>query len=236
VRPTSPVFSKTHSKHADVSTTLPFVFTDIEAVVILAVVLIAVYIVGSYWKHRTLKGYAHWFDENLSSKGKVKFASHGHAGLRVKCEFRDGSNSLKEMHFALTLGARENLMYYPLALLSQDADRLNCWALLHKPIQSSLRIIKQSDRKSIGTIENNPRLSALKSEALGELGYFAYASDGNAAFDIISKASILSRLKAVEIESIEFDRLSSMLHVSAKLRKDSLSDVVDFMFLLANSV
>lgn len=214
---------------------MPYVFTDITFLIVLAVALIVIYIVGTYWKHRTLTSYAHWFNENLSPKGKVKFASHGHAGLRIKCEFGDRTNSFKEMHFALSLGARENLMYYPLALLSQDADRLNCWALLHKPIQSSLRIIKQSDRKSISTIENNPRLSALKSEALGELGYFAYASDAN-AFDIISKASIVSRLKAAEIESIEFDQLSSMLHVSAKLRKDSLSDVVDFMFVLANSV
>jgi hypothetical protein len=215
---------------------LPFVLTDIEVVMILAAVMIVVYVVGTYWKHRTLTSYAHWFNENLSPKGKVKFASHGHAGLRIKCEFGDRTNSFKEMHFALSLGARENLMYYPLALLSEDADRLNCWALLHKPIQSSLRIIKQSDRRSISTIESNPRLSALKSEALGELGYFAYASDANAAFDIISKASILSRLKAAEIESIEFDKLSSELHLSAKLRKDLLSDVVDFMFVLANSV
>jgi hypothetical protein len=215
---------------------LPFVLTDIEVVMIFAAVLIIVYIVGSYWKHRTLTSYAHWFDENLSSKGKVKFASHGHAGLRVRCEFKDRSNSFKEMHFALTLGARENLIYYPWALLSQDADQLNCWAVLHKPIQSSLRIIKQSDRKSISTIENNPRLTALKSEALGELGYFAYASDRNPALDIISKASIPSRLKPAEIKSIEFDRLSSMLHVTAKLRKDTLSDVVNFMFVLANSV
>ncbi len=215
---------------------LAFVFTDLEAVVILGVVLIAVYLVGSYWKHRTLTSYARWFEENLSSKGKVKYASHGHAGLKIKCEFSDKSNAFKEMHFALSLGARENLMYYPLAFFSQDADKLNCWALLHRPIQSSLRIVKQLDRKSTGTIENNPRFTAVKSEALGELGYFAYASDRNAALELMFKASIHSRLKAAEIESIEFDRLSSMLHVTAKLRKETLSDVVDFMFVLANSV
>jgi hypothetical protein len=215
---------------------LPFVVTDIEVVMIIAVVMIVVYIVGTYWKHKTLKGYAHWFDENLSSKGKVKFASHGHAGLRIKCEFRDGNNSFKEMHFALSLGARENLMYYPLALLSHDADKLNCWAVLHKPIQSSLRIIKQSDRNSLGAIQNNPRLLAFKSEALGELGFFAYASDRDSALDTMSKASIYSKLKTGEIDLIEFDKLSSMLHVTARLRKDTLSDVVDFMFVLANSV
>jgi hypothetical protein len=214
---------------------LPFLFTDIEAVVVLAVVLIVVYLVGTYWKHRTLTSYAHWFEENLSSKGKVKFASHGHAGLRIKCEIRDTSNSFKEMHFALTLGARENLIYYPLALLTHESDTLNCWALFQKPIQSSLRIMKLSDKKRISSLEDNPTLTAMKSEALEELGYLSYASNRGYALELISRASIPSRLKAAEIESIELDTFSSMLHVVARLRRESLPDVVNFVFALANS-
>jgi hypothetical protein len=215
---------------------LPFVFTDIEVLVIIAALLIVVYVVGTYWKHTTLRGYAHWFEEELSSKGNVKFASHGHAGLRIKCEVKGTGGSVKEMHFALTLGARENLMYYPFALLTHDSDRLNCWAVLHRPIQSSLKIMKRSDKKRIDTSENNPSLNAVKSNGLEELGYVMYASDRSFALDLISKASIPERLRSTkDVEFVEFDRLQSKLHMVAKLRKESLSELVDLMFVLGKS-
>lgn len=214
---------------------MPFIFTDITALIIIATVLIVIYITGSYWKHRTLTNYARWFEKNLSSKGKVKFASHGHAGLRVKCENRKGE-FLKEMHFALSLGARENLMYYPLASFTRDFDKLNCWAILHKPIQSNLRILKLSDKKGISRSEENPRLAAVKLDGLEGLGYVMYASDRSYALELVSRASIPARLEAArDVESIEFDKLSSKLHLVAKLRKESLPELVNFMFELGSS-
>lgn len=215
---------------------LAFVFTDVEVVVLIAVVLIAIYIVGSYWKHRTLTGYARWFEENLTSKGKVKYASHGHAGLRIKCEPLDKGGLFREIHFALSLGARENLVYYPLAPLNLNPDRINCWVILQKTIQSDLRIVRQSEKKAISSFQENPRLTDLKLEALEELGYVAYASDRTAAMEIISKAAIPSNLKPMRIESIQIDKPSSVLRVIAALRRDSLDGVVNFMFSLANSV
>lgn len=204
-------------------------------VAIIATALIVVYLVGTYWKHRTLTSYAHWFDENLSSRGKVKFASHGHAGLRVRCETRR-NGSPTEMHFALTLGARENLMYYPIAPFTRDFDKLNCWAILHKPIQSSVRIVKRSDRRGISSSEANPRLTAVKSDGLEELGYVMFASDRASALEVVSKASVPARLKATKgVEFIEIDKLSSRLHLVARLRKESLPGLVDFMFELRDA-
>ncbi len=214
---------------------MPFAFTEVTFIAIIATALIAAYIAGTYWKHRTLTSYAHWFNENLSSKGKVQFLSHGHAGLKVKCETR-GNNSLTEMHFSLSLGARENIMYYPLAPFMHDFDTINCWAVIHKPIESSLKIIKYSDKRGITSSENNPRLTAVKSESLGELGYLMFASDQDYALSLLSKAYIPSRLQSTkDVESIEIDRLSSKLHLVARLRKESLPDLVNFLFELGNS-
>ena len=214
---------------------MDFELTDIGTLAIIAVILVVVYLVGTYWKHRTLTKYAHWFQEKLGSKGKVKFASHGHAGLRVKCEVKDTGGSLKEIHFALSLGARENLMYYPYSLFIRNSDRLNCWAILHRPIQSSLRIIKQSDKKKVNASENNPALNAVKLSGLEELGYVMYASDRSYALDLISRASIPNRLKTMGVESIEFDKLQSKLHMVAKLNEKSLPELINLMFVLGKS-
>src|SRR5208282_1418919 len=214
---------------------LAIVFTDLGALIIIAIVLIVVYIVGTYWKHRTLTRYAHWFDENLSKKGKVKFASHGHAGLRIKYEGKDRTE-MREMDFALTLGARENLIYYPYSIFSHDFDKLSCWALLSRPIRSNLKIMRRTNRKSIEEVENTPRLSAVGLDELEQLGYVMYATDREYARELASKASIATRLKnSKSVELIEFDRLSSRLHLIGKLNKESLPELVNFMFVLGNS-
>jgi len=214
---------------------LAIVFTDLGALIIIAIVLIVVYIVGTYWKHRTLTRYAHWFDENLSKKGKVKFASHGHAGLRIKYEGKDRTE-MREMDFALTLGARENLIYYPYSIFSHDFDKLSCWALLSRPIRSNLKIMRRTNRKTIEEVENTPRLSAVGLDELEQLGYVMYATDREYARELASKASIATRLKnSKSVELIEFDRLSSRLHLVGKLNKESLPELVNFMFVLGNS-
>jgi hypothetical protein len=212
------------------------VFTDIEALVIIAAVLIVVYLVGTYWKHKTLTGYAHWFEDKLSSRGRVKFASHGHAGLRVKCEMKDAGAALKEVHFALSLGARENLIYYPYSLITHDSDKLVCWAVLQRPIKSNLNIVKQSDRKALNALANTPNLALVTTERLEEQGYVMYASDRKYAQEWVSKVSISERLKnAKDVESIQFDKLSSVLRLAAKLRPDSLPEMVSLMFVLGKS-
>lgn len=209
---------------------MSIVFTDLEALIIIATLLIVVYIIGTYWKHRTLTRYAHWFEENLSKKGKVKFASHGHAGLRVKYK---GPSTMREIDFALTLGARENLIYYPYSIFARDFDKLNCWAILSKPIRSNLKITKQKNKKIIKEAENAPRLSTVESNELNKLGYVIYATDHEYAHELASKASIANTLKkSKNIELIEFDKLSSRLHLVGKLSRESLPVLVSFIFEL----
>ena len=212
-------------------------FTDLEALIIIAVVLIIVYLVGTYWKHRILTRYAYWFEENLSKKGKVKFASHGHAGLRIKYEGKDRSGVLQEMHFALSLGARENLIYYPYSIVTHDHDRLTCWALLDRPIRSNLMIMRRRNKKMVEESENMPRFSAVRLDELEKSGYVMYATDHEYALELASSMSIPTRLEdsKSDIESIEFDRLSSKLHLVGKLSKKSLPELVNFMFALGNS-
>lgn len=215
---------------------MQFVFTDIEALVIIAAVLIIVYFTGTYWKHKTLTKYAHWFEEKLSSKGRVKYASHGHAGLRIKFEMKEPEAAMKEMHFALSLGARENLIYYPYSLITHDGDKLVSWAVLHRPIKSSVNIVKKSDRKALNLLENTPNLTAVTTERLEEQGYVMYASDRNYAQEWVSRAAIPQKLEAAkDVESIQFDKLSSVLRVAAKLRAESLPELVSLMFVLGKS-
>jgi len=216
---------------------MAFVVTDVEVVVALGVVLIVVYVVGSYWKHRTLTGYAHWFEENYRSRGKVQFASYGHAGLKVRCEMNDKSDGFRELYFTVSLGARENLMYYPLVPLMHDFDIVTCWGIAEGPVKSNLRLINADDKKQIDYSESLANMKKLDLDELNQLGYVAYASNKEYTSRFFSQASLLSRLKNFrEIRLVELDMTSSMIRVVSKLKKEKLPALTGLISALGRAV
>ncbi len=211
--------------------------TDVEIVVGLGVVLIVVYVIGSYWKHRTLTGYAHWFEDRFSSRGRVQFASHGHAGLRVKCEMTDRSDGYRELHFAISLGARENLMHYPLASIMRDYDRVVFWGIVEKPIRSNLRIMSASDKKQVEYSENQANMRKLDLQDIGGAGYVAYASNREYTTRFLSQAPIAAKLNgSKEIELIELDSTSSIVRVVSQLKKERLLGLTDFFLSIGRAI
>ncbi len=211
--------------------------TDIEIVVALGVVLIVVYVIGSYWKHRTLTRYAHWFEDRFSPRGRVQFASHGHAGLRVKCEMTDRSDGYRELHFAISLGARENLMHYALVSLMRDYDQVVFWGIVEKPIRSNIRIMSASDKKQIEYSDNQANMRRLDLQDIGKVRYVVYASDRFYATGFLSSASVAAKLKGLkDIELIELDNTSSTIRVVSRLKKEKLTGLTDFFLSLGRAV
>lgn len=216
---------------------MAFVVTDVEVVVALGVVLIIVYIIGSYWKHRTLTRYAHWFENNLKDRAHVQFHSFGHAGLRVKCEMQDRSTGFRELYFALSLGARENLMYYPLFMLTNDYDRVNCWGITDGPVRSKLRLNSLNDKRRTESSENEPNMRRLNIKGIEQSGYVVFASDTEAAMKFLERSNMANRLAEFQdIELVELDSMSSLIRVVSKLRREKLPDLVKFVLSLGRAV
>src|SRR2546422_8023116 len=199
---------------------MAFALTDVGIVVLLAVVLLVVYFVGSYWKHRMLTRYAHWFEERFASRARVQFASYGHAGLKVKCEMTDRSDGFREMYFKISLGSRENLLYYPLVPLMHDADHVSCWGIVEKPVRSNLRVINADDKKQIVYSESLANMSKLDINGLRELGYVAYATNREYTSKFFTAASMTSKLKEFkERQLIELDITSAIKRVGSHLKR-----------------
>jgi hypothetical protein len=84
--------------------------------------------------------------------------------------------------------------------------------------------------------ENTPRLSMVHLDELEKSGYVMYATDREYALRLASESSIPTRLEKTDsIELIEFDRISSKLHLVGKLSKESLPELVNLMFDLGKS-
>jgi len=209
--------------------------SDIEIVAALATILVVVYFLGSYWKHRTLRRYARWFDEKFSHKAKVKYASFGHAGLRIKCEMKSSSDGFKELEFALTLGARENLIYYPYRVVTRDFDKLNCWATLTGPVKFQVEITRQ--RKKVKVTWDTAGIEEVKIPQLAELGYRVYSTGADFANQLVKRSGVAARLKDLsDVESLELQEEPSRLHLVARLHMDDLAKLIDLISLVGRSI
>src|SRR3989442_10440385 len=209
--------------------------TDVEIVAILAVALIITYFIGTYWKHKALKGYAHWFEEKFSKKAKVKYASFGHAGLRIRCEMNNSSEGFKVLEFALTLGARENLIYYPYRVLTGDFDKLNCWATLTDPVKFQVEITRL--RKKMKLTWETAGIEEVKIPQLSELGYKVYSKGPDFANRLVEMSGVVAKLKDLDtIDSLQLEEEPRRLHLVASLSMDDLPKLIDLISLVGRSV
>jgi hypothetical protein len=214
---------------------LAIFFSDVEVVALLATLLVVAYFIGTYWKHRTLTSYAHWFEERFSRRATVKYKSFGHAGLRIRCEMNNTTDGFKDLEFALTLGARENLIYYPYAVIAKDFDKLNCWGALIEPAKFQVTIAKM--RKKMALTWDTAGLEEVKIPELHELGYTVYSTGPDYATQFVRRTGAAARLKDLEsVELLELEQDPSRLHLATRLRKDELPRLMDFLSLLGRSV
>ena len=214
---------------------MAIIFSDVEVVALLATLLVAAYFIGTYWKHRTLTNYAHWFEERFSRRAAVKYKSFGHAGLRIKCEMNSTTDGFKDLEFAVTLGARENLIYYPYAVITKDFDKLICWGSLSEPVKFRVTIAKR--KRKMALTWDTAGLEEVKIPYLQELGYAVYSTGPEYATQFVRRtgaAAILKDLGSVELLELKQD--PSRLHVATRLRKDQLPRLMDFLSLLGRSV
>jgi len=209
--------------------------SDVEIVAVLAVLFFIVYFLGTYWKHKALQRYAHWFEERFSRKAKVKYASFGHAGLRIKCEMNSSSDGFKQLEFALTLGARENLIYYPYRVVTRDFDKLNCWATLTEPVKFQVEITRQ--RKKAKVTWDTAGIEEVKIPQLAELGYRVYSTGVDFTNELVKQSGVAARLKdLVNVESLELQEEPSRIHLVARLHMDDLAKLIDLISLVGRSI
>jgi len=212
---------------------MALVFTDVEFIVLLGVILIIVYFAGSYWKHRRLTWHAHWFEDRFGKMARVQFARQGHAGLQVKCEMKDKTHGYNDLYFSIGLGARENLMYYPLRDIMDNRDRVTCWGIVDKPIRSNLMVARSTDKRRIAEAEGRANISRINLKEFDDLGLVVYASNSDYASKFIRQTSMTSNLaKFDEVELVELDMLSSMIRTVSILKTPKLGELMDFVLLM----
>src|SRR6059036_3544779 len=132
------------------------------------------------------------------------------------------SDGFKELEFALTLGARENLIYYPYRVVTRDFDKLNCWATLTEPIKFQVEITRQ--RKKAKVTWDTASIEEVKIPQLAELGYRVYSTGVDFTNDLVN------------VESLELQEEPSRIHLVARLHMDDLAKLIDLISLVGRSI
>lgn len=120
---------------------------EITLIFALAFLFLMVYFVGMYRNRKIAVKYARTVKEHMSPRSSfVGFRPYSRGGFRTLCKLKE-KEPFTEIEMAVSLVDRENLMHYPLALLTKDKDRLACWGFFKDSIPLSMEILPINEEK-----------------------------------------------------------------------------------------
>jgi len=211
---------------------------EFEAIVILAAIFIIVYIVGAFRNRQLLVKYSKIVKKQLQPKSEyVGFRPLGSSGLRVLSNMNK-EVPLSRIETAISLMDRENIMHYPLALLTKEHDRVTIWATLRAKPTFSLEIYSKTGRPS----EKRPAGLVLREVPLDQIElkrHFSMASSDEArARDVLRNKDLQgSLLRATDfLKYLLIDQAESRVFLTGKLTEESLGILLDIALVSGKGI
>jgi len=212
---------------------------EFEAIFLVALLFLIVYFMGSYRNRKIGVKYARAIKEYMAPHSEfVGFRPYGRGGFRSLCRMKkDGAFTRVEM--AVSLVDRENLMHYPLSLLTEDRDRLVCWGFLREAVSSDIEVLPRQDRKSRQKLASQKELTEISVEN-GELmeSFTLLASNPDFAQKLLSNSTVQKSLLETKssLRRLSLSQHESRLYLSGDLRKDSLETLLNLLIRCAEQI
>jgi len=205
---------------------------EFTAIFLLALLFIIVYFAGMRQNRKIAVTYAKAVKECMSPTSDfVGFRPYSRGGFRALCKLKEKEDFTK-VEMAVSLIDRENLMHYPLSLLTKDRDRLACWGFLKDPVAFDMEILPRADEKLIEKMasEKNLEDAAVKKE-LNE-SFAVLTSDQNSADKFLSNHRLEKCLLEAKdsIKRLSLSLKESRIYIIGELRGDnSVKPLVDIL-------
>jgi len=209
---------------------------EFEVIAIIASFFIIVYIFGSFRNRKLAKKYAKIMKEHLTPYSEfVGFRAFGHSGFRCLSQLKK-NEKFSKIEIAVTLMDRENLMHYPLSLITHEHDNLVCWAFLkHKPI-SQIEILPKTNVKAIKELPDD-----LKPVVVEEV--FDERFIVKSRFEDYPKRLFADNLIRQDmlgfkdyVKRISIKDEDSLLYLLGTANEFSIPQLVDFLLKLGNRI
>ena len=209
---------------------------EFEAIFFLALLFIIVYFIGSIRNKRLNIKYAKFIKQHMTPYSEfVGFRAFGRGGFRSLCQLKK-EMAYSRIEIAVALVDRENLMHYPLSLLTEHYDRLVCWGFLKDAVPIDIEILPTSDRKSCRKIALQKQLKevALRENKLKESFTFL-ASNPDVAEKFLADSSVKRCLMEAGdfVKRLSLDKNESRVYLMGELREESLKPLLNLLFSFA---
>ncbi|MEM3730499.1 MAG: hypothetical protein QW667_03225 [Candidatus Bathyarchaeia archaeon] len=211
---------------------------ELTLIFLLALLFLIVYFVGMRQNRKVAVQYAKAVKEYMSPKSNfVGFRPYSRGGFRALCKMKD-EEAFEHVEMAVSLVDRENLMHYPLSLLTKDCDRIACWGFLKNPISVDLEILTKVDEKIHRKMTSERNLKNVTIENASYHPFFiVYASNKNLAHNFLSNRKLEKFLLEAKdsIRRLSLDSKNSRVYLIGDLRKPtSLKNLLDIFMCSAD--
>jgi len=206
---------------------------EFETIFLVALFFLIVYFVGSHQNRKIGVKYAKAIKEHMTSRSEyVGFHPYGRGGFRSLCRMKD-SGALTKVEMAVTLVDRENLMHYPLSLLTRDCDRLVCWGYLKEVTSADIEIVQKLDQRALRKITLQKQLQevAIHEGKLEESLTFL-SSDPDVAKRFLSDSQVRKYLMEAKnfIKRLSLNHDETRVYLIGELTDTSLKPLLDLLF------
>jgi len=205
---------------------------EFETIFALALLFIIVYFIGSRQNKKLSVKYAKTIKEHMKPHSEfVGFRAYGRGGFRSLCQLKN-EKAFSRIEIAVALVDRENLMHYPLSLLTKEYDRLVCWCFVKNTLPSDAEILRKGDKKLHKRIVSQGKLKEItvkESELSDSFTFLAanvdfakrFLSDSNVQRDLREAKNFVKRLS--------LSQHNSWVHLIAELKDESLKPLLNLV-------
>jgi len=210
---------------------------EFEIIFLVALLFIIIYFVGSYRNRKIGVKYARAIKEHMTLRSEfVGFRPYGRGGFRSLCRMKK-NEALTKVEMAVTLVDRENLMHYPLSLLTRDRDRLICWGYLRDTTSADIEILPKLNQKLLRKITSQKQLQevTIQKSKLKESFTFL-ASDPDVAEKFLSDSQVKKHLMEAKtfIKRLSLDHDETRVYLLGELTDISLKPLLNLLCCCAD--
>lgn len=196
---------------------------EFTVIFLLALLFIIAYFIGMRQNRKIAVKYARTVKDYMSPKCEfVGFRPYSRGGFRALCKMKE-KEDFTQIEMAVSLVDRENLMHYPLTLLTKDADRLACWGFLKDPLPFNMEILSKPNEKVRRKMVAEKNLKEITVGNALNSSFVILTSDQKSAEKFLSYAKLEKRLRETKdsIMRLSLDSKDSRIYLIGNLRDDS---------------
>lgn len=217
---------------------MPQLSYELPALALISAGYLISYFVGGRRKHQLLMSYSRTIHDEMSRVSQVGFRPFGHAGVRIRCSMKDKSYDYNVIEMALTMASRENLLHYPIALMTRDRDKLAFWGFTNKPINYTMEIVPLRQIRTRRKLEFGRGLQRLTTDDPSiSKDFEVFTNDRHMAHKLLSSRELVEGFSSLGrfIKHLSIDSVSSRIYLLSEIRESNVKELLGFVLGLGSA-